>query len=163
MFADKNAVLAGLANTPKSLSAFVADIPEELRQRRRGQGFWTIAEHLDHLAQVQPMLLERLRRFVAEETPSFIPFIPESGEEQREKSCLPAEQALQQFTAMRRNQLELLFAVDETIWQRQGSHPEYDRYSLVILTRHMLMHDYWHMYRMEELWLAKDQFLTALG
>lgn len=163
MFTDKNAVLAGLANSPKILAAFIADIPEELRQRRRSQGFWTIAEHLDHLAQVQPMLLERLQRFVAEETPSFIPFIPDSGEEQREKSCLPAEQALQQFTAIRRNQLELLFSVDETIWQRQGSHPEYDRYSLVILTRHMLMHDYWHMYRMEELWLAKDQFLTALG
>jgi DinB superfamily len=163
MFTDKNAVLAGLANTPKILAAFVGDISEEARQRRRGQGFWTIAEHLDHLALVQPMLLERLQRFVAEETPAFIPFIPESGEEQREKSCLPAEQALQQFTAIRRNQLELLFSVDETIWQRQGSHPEYDRYSLVILTRHMLMHDYWHMYRMEELWLAKDQFLTALG
>jgi DinB superfamily len=162
MFTDKNGVLAGLANTPKILAAFVADIPEELRQRRRGQGFWTIAEHLDHLAQVQPMLLERLQRFVAEERPSFIPFIPESGEEQREKSCLPSEQALQQFTAIRRNQLELLFSVDETIWQRQGSHPEYDRYSLVILTRHMLMHDYWHMYRMEELWLAKDAFLTRL-
>jgi uncharacterized damage-inducible protein DinB len=162
MFTDKNAVLAGLANTPKILAAFVADIPEELRMRRRGQGFWTIVEHLDHLAEVQPMLLERLQRFVAEETPSFIPFIPESGEEQREKRCLPAEEALHQFTAIRRSQLALLFAVDETIWQRQGSHPEYDRYTLVILTRHMLMHDYWHMYRMEELWLAKDAYLTRL-
>jgi uncharacterized damage-inducible protein DinB len=162
MFADKNSVLAGLANTPKILAAFVADIPEELRQRRRGQGFWTIAEHLDHLALVQPMLHKRLQRFVKEEKPSFVPFIPESGEEQREKSCLSAEQALHQFTTIRRNQLELLFAVDETIWQRQGSHPEYDCYSLVILVRHMLMHDYWHMYRMEELWLAKDAFLTKL-
>jgi hypothetical protein len=24
------------------------------------------------------------------------------------------------------------------------------------------MHDYWHMYRMEELWLARDAYLTRL-
>lgn len=162
MFADKNVVLAGLANTPKILAAFVAEIPGELRQRRRGQGFWTIAEHLGHLAEVQPMLLERLRRFVAEERPAFVPFLPESDGPPTEQVCLAAEEALGRFTAVRRSQLELLFAVEEAIWERQGSHPEYDRYSLVILARHMLFHDYWHMYRMEELWLTKDAYLTRL-
>ena len=162
MFADKNVVLAGLANTPKILAAFVADIPAELRQRRRGQGFWTIAEHLSHLAEVQPMLLERLQRFVAEERPAFVPFLPEKDGPPAQKVCLGAEEALAQLAAVRREQLELLFAVEEAIWTREGSHPEYDRYSLVILARHMLLHDYWHMYRMEELWLTKDAYLTRL-
>jgi hypothetical protein len=26
----------------------------------------------------------------------------------------------------------------------------------------MLMHDYWHMYRMEELWLTRNDYLTSL-
>lgn len=163
MFIDKNVVLAGLANTPKILAAFVAEIPEDLRQRRRGPGFWTIAEHLSHLAEVQPMLLERLQRFVAEERPAFVPFLPESDGPPATKVCLAADEALGQFAAIRRSQLELLFSVEEAIWEREGSHPEYDRYSLTILSRHMLFHDYWHIYRMEELWLIKDAYLTRLA
>lgn len=162
MFVDKNAVLAGLANTPKILAAFIADIDEQRRQLLRVPGCWTIARHLDHLARVQPMLLKRLQRFAAEESPSFVPFVPPADGQPVEGDCLPADEALAAFTDVRRRQLELLFGVDESFWARHGSHPEYDRYTTAILVRHMLLHDYWHMYRMEELWLTKDAFLTRL-
>jgi hypothetical protein len=69
---------------------------------------------------------------------------------------------LQEFEEYRKKQLTLLETADDIIWRRTASHPEYDRYSLYILTRHVLMHDHWHMYRMEELWLTKDAFLTRL-
>jgi len=31
------------------------------------------------------------------------------------------------------------------------------------LERHILMHDHWHMYRMEELWLTRDAYLQHKG
>jgi hypothetical protein len=98
-----------------------------------------------------------------EEHPEFIPFIPGKDEDQ---SGIPARMdiaaALQQFEEYRKKQLTLLETADDTVWQRMASHPEYDRYSIHILARHVLMHDHWHMYRMEELWLTKNAYLTRL-
>ena len=79
---DNMDLLDGLNRAPKVLTAFVSTISEEKMDRRRGDDFWTIAEHVSHLAQVQPMLMERIRRFLDEDRPEFVPYIP--GEEEQE-------------------------------------------------------------------------------
>jgi hypothetical protein len=56
--------------------------------------------------------------------------------------------------------VELARSCGPEAWEKPGVHPEYDQYSLEILLRHILTHDGWHMYRMEEIWLAKDESLT---
>jgi uncharacterized damage-inducible protein DinB len=155
--------MEGLRRNPLILREFVKTIPENKLHLRRGEGFWTIAEHVSHLAQVQPMLLDRFSCFMQEVHPEFVPFIPGKDQGQSDTPALmdiPA--ALQQFDEYRTKQLAMLEEADDTIWQRTASHPEYDRYSLYILARHVLMHDHWHMYRMEELWLTKDAYLTRL-
>jgi uncharacterized damage-inducible protein DinB len=160
---NKMALLEGLRQTPAILSAFVADIPEDALDRRRGSEFWTVAEHISHLAQVQPMLLERIERFIDEERPEFIPYIPGEGEDEpATPERMAIEAALSQFSAIRKRQLSLLESASEATWQKQAVHPEYDQYSFLILVRHILMHDHWHMYRIEELWLTKTPFLTRL-
>jgi uncharacterized damage-inducible protein DinB len=160
---NKTALLEGLRQAPAILSAFVADIPEDKLDRRRGDGFWTIAEHLSHLAHVQPMLLERIQRFIDEERPEFVPYIP--GEQEDEPATperMAIDAALSQFSAIRTRQLSLLESAPDATWRKQAGHPEYDRYGFRILVRHILMHDHWHMYRMEELWLTKTPFLTRM-
>ena len=155
-------LLDSLRRAPRILSAFIHAIPADKMTWRRGVGFWTVAEHLSHLAAVQPMLLARFARFMAEEQPEFVPFFP--GESNEEVApLLTTETALNQFAQYRVQQLTLLADADRATWQKKGIHPEYTAYSLAILTRHVLMHDYWHMYRMEELWLTKDAYLTRLA
>ena len=73
-------LLDGLKRSPRVLAAFVDTIPEDKRTRRRGADCWTIAEHVSHLAQVQPMLMERLQRFREEANPVFVPYIPGEDE-----------------------------------------------------------------------------------
>ena len=161
--ADTPDLLAGLRTTPIILREFVRTIPKDRLDLRRGEGFWTIAEHVAHLAQVQQMMLDRFQRFTKEEHPVFIPFLPGKEEEGPVTPARPdTDDALQQFEQYRSRQLVLLESADSDIWQRTASHPEYNQYSLYILTRHVLMHDHWHMYRMEELWLTKDAYLTRL-
>jgi hypothetical protein len=41
-------------------------------------------------------------------------------------------------------------------WKNRARHPEYDEYTPYIMARHVLLHDNLHMYRMEELWMARD-------
>jgi uncharacterized damage-inducible protein DinB len=156
-------ILDSLKQSPTVLAAFVGAIPASKLDVRRGEGFWTIAEHVSHLAQVQPMLLERIQRFIEQERPEFVPYIPGEGDEgPGTPARMEMAAALAQFRSVRERQLALLARVADPVWQRQAVHPEYEQYSLTILARHILMHDYWHMYRMEELWLTRAAYLTAL-
>jgi hypothetical protein len=157
-------LLEALRRTPKILSQFVQTIPQSKLDLRRGEGFWTVAEHVSHLAQVQPMLLERIERFMAEEHPEFAPYLPGGAKDEPDTPPrMSMESALDQFALCRTRQLLLLEGADAITWKKTANHPEYDAYSLYILTRHVLMHDHWHMYRMEELWLTKDAYLTKLS
>ena len=160
---DIGYLLEGLQRTPKILTAFVKSIPESKLDLRRGDTFWTIAEHISHLAQVQPMLLKRIEHFRDAEYPVFTPYIPGKGEDEPDTPALMSiAAALDQFAECRDRQLALLNKIDSITWKKTATHPEYESYSLYILTRHILMHDHWHMYRMEELWLTRDAFLTRL-
>jgi uncharacterized damage-inducible protein DinB len=154
-------LLNSLKQVPNILAEFVKTIPDDKMNRRRGDGFWTVAEHLSHLAQVQPMLLVRLERIDTEDHAQFVPYIP-GEDESSTPEMLPPVIALAQFAGFRETQLALLESTDPAAWQKTATHPEYDQYSLIILVRHILMHDYWHMYRMEELWLTKEEYLTKV-
>ena len=160
---DIRDLLEGLRRTPKVLSEFVKAIPEGKMDLRRGKGFWTISEHVSHLAQVQPMILERFQRFMNEDHPEFVPYIPgNSKDEPVFPPRIDMAAALEQFAHYRNKELALLEGADDITWQKIATHPEYEHYSLYILARHVMMHDYWHMYRIEELWLTRDAYLTKL-
>lgn len=155
-------LIDGLKRSGRILAGFVETIPAEKINLLRGEGFWSIAEHVSHLAQVQPMLLERLQRFISEDRPEFVPYIPGDGKTESRPPAMETEAALESFGHYRDNQIALLEKADPADWQKVGIHPEYELYTLHILVRHILMHDYWHMYRMEELWLARDAYLKRL-
>ena len=156
-------LLDGLRRAPAILREFAESIPEPKLNARRGVGFWTIAEHINHLAHVQPILLERINRFIAEDHPEFVPYLPDKDSDAPAAAArINLPEVLEDFTKYRNKQVALLKNAGEKIWRRTGKHPEYDLYSLHILVRHILMHDHWHMYRMEELWLTKDAYLTRL-
>jgi DinB superfamily len=156
-------LLDGLSRSANVLSAFVQTIPADQQHQRRGDDCWTIAEHVSHLAPVQPMLLERLQRFRDEDHPIFVPYIPGEGEDASDTpEVMPMDAALDKLALFRGRQVALLNGVPAAVWEKTGSHPEYVIYSFYILARHILMHDHWHMYRMEELWLTQDAFLTQV-
>ncbi len=90
-------LLDGLERSGRILSEFVRTIPAEKMNLRRGEGFWTIAEHVCHLAQVQPMLLERLQRFLNEDRPEFVPYIPGADEAEARPLQMEMNVALESF------------------------------------------------------------------
>lgn len=156
-------IIAALGHSAPVLKNLAASIAEASLHRRRGEGFWTIAEHIDHLAAVQPMLGGRIKRFLDEEAPEFVPFIPSEDDAEPEKPLMAVPAAVAAFAAGRNEQIEMLNKAKNSDWIKTGKHPEYEQYTLYILARHILMHDHWHLYRMEELWLTRDAFLTQLA
>ena len=160
---DRDDIMEGLRRSGPILAALVNSIPAAQMNRRRGEGVWTIAEHAGHLAQVQPMLLERIQRFRNEAQPRFDPYIPGADTREDQPAVMARDEALEAFRRYREQQIVELAAADDATWEQTARHPEYAHYSLYILARHILMHDHWHMYRMEELWLTRDEYLTTVS
>jgi hypothetical protein len=158
----RQALIAGLKLGPQILEDFVSGIPEQQLHRKRGEGFWSLYEHVEHLALTQLMLYKRLESFTKEERPEFVPYFPDEKEEKHEKKIKPVADILSMYRRWRDKQVELIEGGDGTLWEKSAVHPEYEQYGFKILVRHILLHDSFHLYRMEELWLARDEYLTEL-
>ncbi len=142
------------------LERFVKQIPEFKMDRDRGEGVWTVREHLHHLALVQPVMFKRFRMFKNDEKPVIQAYFPDEREEKERTQKRTADELVAVFKDWRARQVELIRSCGPEVWLKTGTHPQYDLYTFEILIRHVLTHDGWHMYRMEEIWLAKDGALT---
>jgi len=156
---DVQEVLGGLYRSPVILSALLSGIPEELLKVRRIPGKWSIHEHACHLVDVQPMLIERIRTFKHEEHPVFKPYLPGDTDSDAHLMQMDLAENLPKFAAYRQELASVIGTFRLEDLEKQGQHDEYTLYTPHILLRHMLMHDYLHMYRIEELWLTTDAYL----
>ena len=147
-----------LRNNLAMLESFISEIDSP--GDSRGPEHWSIARHLAHIAETQEMLFHRLEAFLENEHPRFDPFFP--VDEEADKREQPVEVLLGEFSSWRKKQIEIIEGAGEEIWLRSAEHPEYMRYGFEILVRHIALHDSFHMYRMEELWITRDEYLSEL-
>lgn len=148
-----------LESGPDCLRDLLGDIPNEMLKKQRRKGKWSMHEHFCHIVQADDMILDRFERFQNEEYPVFEPYLPDIGTNKVNLLELHIEAEMNRFFILRKKMIKLLKGFDPLTWQKSASHPEYIRYNPYILLRHTLMHQYFHMYRIEELWLTHDDFL----
>lgn len=153
-------LLANLEGNITILRDFIGRMPEDAVLKRRRPDVWTIYEHLEHVSGAQVMLLHRIEMFMNEEKPVITPYIP--PDKPAENASKPVEHLLDTFTKYRMKQLDAIKKAPDPLWEKRALHPEYSDYSFITLVRHAYLHDSFHMYRMEELWLQKDGFLKTL-
>ncbi len=156
---DVEASLEGLEKLPGIVRKYFSNIPPEVLDLRRKKDAWTIREHLYHIVSVQDMLLKRIEKIRDEEHPVITPYFPEKQADQ-DKLYSSVEEALAEYQSMRKRQLDVIKVLPEAAYARAAIHPEYTSYSIPIIISHMVFHENWHMYRIEELWLTRDEFLS---
>lgn len=156
---DLTAILIGLRQTHTILTTLVREVPEDQLTIRRIPDKWSIHEQVCHLADVQGMLLERMQRFETEDPYEIQPFIPGDTVSDAHLRKMEIPQALAEFKRLREAQLEWVESVSATYWDKTALHPQYRLYTPLILLRHVLMHDHFHLYRIEELWLTEEAYL----
>jgi uncharacterized damage-inducible protein DinB len=156
---NRSQLVEALKLSPSVLKDFVAAIPQAALERRRGEGRWTIYEHLLHLVETQEVIQKRLELIRDQARPVIRPYAPKRLQAEAKPS---AAELVEQFARWREAQVRLIEAAPEALWERAAEHPEYERYGFEILVRHTLVHDGFHFARIEDLWLLKDEFLTPL-
>jgi hypothetical protein len=125
------------------------------------KNYWTIYDHLEHLVITQIMLLKRLELFIKEENPVIVPFVPEDKPKSAE-NLKSISGLLEKYAMFRAKQIAVIEKADEHVWEKNARHNEYKKYTFEILVRHIILHDAFHMYRMEELWIRKEQNINEL-
>jgi len=154
-------LLTGLANNKRILRQLVS-VAGDGAMRRRIKDYWTIYEHLDHLVVAQRMLLGRIRQFLEEERPVMRPYVPEAHPEV-EGEDKSADELVDEFEALRDEEIRLIEGAGGEVWAKEAEHPEYRKYGFEILVRHILLHDGFHMWRMEELWIEREELIKELN
>jgi hypothetical protein len=158
---DVEHILSCLEKTPEILAGLLSDIPGELLKARRIESAWSIHEHACHIATGDRIgFLDRLDQFLNEECPVFAPLSGESFPPDH-LIKMDLEQALNGFLKDRAELAQRMKSLDESLWEKEGKHPEYVRFTPYIMLRHRLMHDHLHLYRIEELWLTREHGLRG--
>lgn len=157
----KKDMLVGLSNNARILEQFISIMSED-ELNRRIRDYWTIYEHIDHLVLTQRMLLGRIRQFIDEERPVMKPYTPDDKAKVEDANAT-AMDLVREFGKIRDRQLSLIKKAKKSVWSKEGKHEEYTKYSFEILLRHILLHDAFHMSRIEELWIKKEEYLMELN
>ncbi len=146
--------LETLKHIPNIIAKFMDNVPEDRLDVRRDETAWTIREHFLHIVQVQEMLLGRIKLIRESENPVIEPYFPEEDDIEN----LGIEEALRKYRRFRKKQIEEIESCSRKELERRADHKEYTDYSIPIIVRHMIFHEYWHMYRLEEILYTKDGF-----
>jgi hypothetical protein len=149
-----------LENGPAVLRDLISSIPAERLTHDFGGDIWSVQEHVQHLALTQIMLLKRIQLFFKEEHPQIVPFIPDKNAQRPAPKPIP--DLLDLYADWREKQIAAIRKADETLWSKKAVHPEYTHYDFDIAVRHILTHDGFHFYRIEELGLLKAENIRAM-
>jgi hypothetical protein len=153
---NPEAVITALENAPAIIAPLVREVPAENLKRRPSPGKWSAHEHACHLAEVHALFFSRLERMLNETRPRIKAYHPDEAMEEGALLKVDLEEALGRFCRDREQLVETLKDLTEDEWLREAEHEEYDHYSVLIMFRHLALHDMLHAYRIEELLLKKD-------
>jgi len=159
MLFDKKNLIRTLQELPKIIETYIKNIPEDLLDKKRNETSWTIREHLYHIVNVQEMLYSRILKIRDEEIPIITPYFPEDESEQV-VSYESLNKAFLNYKAIRQKQIILINQLIESDFKKEAKHDEYTRYNIPIIINHMIFHEYWHMYRVDEHWLTRDEYFS---
>jgi hypothetical protein len=149
-------IIANLERAPDLILPLVREVPQAIVKRRPKPGKWSAHEHACHLATIHPVMFGRLDRMMNDPRPRIVPYFPSREEEDGAALQLDLDEEMQRFSRDRQKLVERLKTLSPEDWQRTAEHDEYTHYSVLIMFRHLAMHDMFHAYRIEELLLKND-------
>jgi hypothetical protein len=149
-------LISTLENAPFIIVPMVREVPAAIVKRRPAPEEWSVHEIACHLMQVHPLFFTRLDLMMKEDHPVLRPYQPDTDEAPDTLLNMNLNEALDRFVSDRQRLVDELKQLSPRDWQRTGEHPEYSRYSIFIMFRHLALHDMMHAYSIEERLLRKD-------
>lgn len=149
-------LIAALENAPGIIIPLIREMPLQYLKRRPSPAKWSAHEHACHLTNSDGPFLARLDLMLAAPSPYIKSLLPSPEEEAGALLNVDLDEALGKYVSERAGLVKRLKELSVEDWQRTAEHEEYCQYSVWIMFRHLLTHEMFHAYRIEELLLKKD-------
>src|SRR4030095_11718361 len=150
-------LIAALENAPGVIIPLIREVPPQYLKRRPSPAKWSAHEHACHLSGSVGPFLDRLDLILSAPAPPFISSITNSPEvESGALLSVDLDESLDRYVKERASLVKRLRELSLEDWQRTAEHEAFSHYSVWIMFRHVLNHEMFHAYRIEELLLKKD-------
>src|SRR5713226_8317474 len=155
------AVVEALERAPGIVVPLVQEVRPALLRRRPTPKKWSAHEHACHLAVVHRLFFDRLEQILASPAPVITPYDPGQSDPDDVLLKMDLEDSLRRYVDDRGGLVARLRELSASDWNRTAEHGEYNHYSVLIMFRHLALHDFFHAYRIEELLLKKEWSLPS--
>src|SRR5262245_24665314 len=135
------AVIDALERAPAVVVPLVGEVPPAVLKRRPRPGRWSAHEHACHLAVVHELFFRRLDQMLASPAPVITPYDPGAQDPDDALLKLDLDECLQAFVRDRARLVGRLRQLGEADWRKTDKHAEYSQYSVLIMFRHLALHD----------------------
>lgn len=150
------AVIAALERAPSVVLPLIHEVPSILLKRRPAPAKWSAHEHACHLAVVHGLFFDRLEQVLAMPAPIITPYDPGKNDPDDLLLQMDLDDSLRKYVTDRGRLIGRLRRLSGADWRRTAEHGEYSHYSVLIMFRHLALHDFFHAYRIEELLLKRE-------
>jgi uncharacterized damage-inducible protein DinB len=116
------ALLEEYLRGPQALREAVRGLTPEQQRARPGPGTWSTLEVVGHLADTEALYAERMKRMIAEETPTLLYADETRWVERLASHARDLEEELQFLEIARKQMARILRAVPPECFQRVGNH-----------------------------------------
>ena len=141
--------LAVQSATPQKLARLLKGVPKSRLRKRPEPAKWSAHEIMIHLADTEIVYGSRVRLILGQPGVTVIGFDQDVWVTSLSYGKRSAATALEQFTAMRKANIDLLKAVKPEQWKHFGMHSERGEESVETLVSMMAGHDINHMAQIE--------------
>lgn len=149
-------LIAVLENAPGIIIPLIREVRPQYLRRRPSPTKWSAHEHACHLSTDDGLFLARLDLMLAAPAPYIRSMQPSPEEESGALLSVDLDEALDRYVRERASLVKRLKELSVEDWQRTAEHEAFSHYSVWIMFRHLLTHEMFHAYRIEELLLKKD-------
>jgi hypothetical protein len=149
-------LISALETAPGVITPLIREVPPQILKRRPSPAKWSAYEHAIHLSQSDASFRARLDLILSTPEP-FIKSIENSPEDEAGAMLdVDLDESLDRYVRERAALVKRLKKLTPDEWEKTAEHEAFDHYSVFIMFRHLLNHEMFHAYRIEELLLKKD-------
>ncbi len=151
MTTQRAQLMATLKVTYSELVRLTSRLEEEALDYRLDHDEWSVREILAHLVDDEMYVMRtRLERIIKENAPDLAPHDEKYWFAHRNTTRDDLADLLADFQLQRTASLAILNMLRESDWQRQGTQPEYGRFSAEVWLGHWVEHDKIHLLQIEK-------------
>lgn len=140
-----------MRETPQKLSAAVKEVPRDRLGAPEAHGKWSIRDVLQHFADSELNGSIRFRMVVAQDRPPLIGYDQDLWAQRLNYSESNVDEALAEFTTLRRANIRLFERTNEADRARVGMHSERGEESLGLMMKLYAAHDLVHLRQIERI------------